>query len=136
MPQKSKAAHYATTKKWRLDNPAKVKAYRKKYASTPGYREKVNAQSAKFRASHPGYSNAARQKSIRKKQVTLAGRPKPKRCEVCKRTGRTIVWDHCHQRGKFRGWICKQCNTALGCVGDSAKVLRRLADYLDQSNHR
>lgn len=64
---------------------------------------------------------------------SLAGRAKPKRCEVCKKTGRRIHFDHCHKSNRFRGWICHQCNVALGHVRDNQKLLRKLADYLEKS---
>lgn len=61
--------------------------------------------------------------------------PRPNRCQVCKQTGR-IVMDHCHKRNLFRGWLCGHCNSALGYAHDSAKTLRKLADYLDSDKLR
>lgn len=61
-----------------------------------------------------------------KKSLT---RVKPEFCEVCGRGGR-IVWDHNHKTGEFRGWLCHQCNSALGFVGDNPDTLKRLSDYL------
>ena len=60
-----------------------------------------------------------------------AGRPKPQKCEVCGLED-TIVWDHNHQTGSFRGWICNSCNIALGMVKDNPETLRRLAAYLER----
>jgi hypothetical protein len=57
-------------------------------------------------------------------------RPKPDTCEVCGEGGR-IVFDHCHNSNKFRGWLCNGCNSALGHVKDNSELLRKLADYLD-----
>lgn len=37
--------------------------------------------------------------------------------------------DHDHRTGKFRGWLCRECNLAAGAVGDSVKVANGLADY-------
>lgn len=61
-----------------------------------------------------------------------APRPKPSDCEVCGSFG-TIVLDHCHLTGKFRGWLCANCNFALGLARDSPETLRKLADYLCDS---
>lgn len=58
---------------------------------------------------------------------------RPDRCSVCSRDDRPICWDHDHATGKFRGWICSACNSALGFVKDSADTLRRLAAYLDHA---
>lgn len=57
--------------------------------------------------------------------------PKPKECEICGSTKR-ICYDHNHQSGIFRGWLCNACNVALGCVSDNPETLRKLADYLEK----
>jgi len=60
----------------------------------------------------------------------IAGRPKPDRCEICAGFDR-IVFDHCHDRDKFRGWICTPCNIILGAARDSPERLMKLAKYLE-----
>ena len=47
-----------------------------------------------------------------------------------------VHFDHCHKNGHFRGWLCFGCNTALGAARDSAKILRKLADYIDADKQR
>jgi hypothetical protein len=39
--------------------------------------------------------------------------------------------DHCHDTEKFRGYICHDCNTALGRVLDSTDTLKRCIKYLE-----
>ena len=39
-------------------------------------------------------------------QEVLVGRPRPDLCEVCKSPSRSVVFDHDHTTGKFRGWLC------------------------------
>lgn len=63
----------------------------------------------------------------------IAPRPKPNFCEVCGLGGR-ICYDHDHETGKFRGWICLKCNSALGLVGDNEKTLLSLVEYLRNSH--
>jgi hypothetical protein len=63
----------------------------------------------------------------------LLGCP-PARCEVCKKTVKRAHADHDHKTGLFRGWLCSHCNLALGHARDSAKILRKLADYLRKAN--
>jgi hypothetical protein len=54
------------------------------------------------------------------------------RCKVCKaECGSTICLDHCHETGRFRGFICRECNAAISCAFYSPSRLRQLADYLD-----
>ena len=60
-------------------------------------------------------------------------RPRPDKCEVCgdygkKRNG--IVLDHNHKTKTFRGWICSNCNTALGLLQEDPKRFDNLKKYL------
>lgn len=58
------------------------------------------------------------------------GGRRPEQCQACGKGG-DICFDHCHKSGKFRGWLCRGCNAAAGCAGDSASTLRKLAAYLE-----
>ena len=60
-------------------------------------------------------------------------RKKPEFCDICIKK-RKIYFDHDHKTGKFRGWICVQCNIALGMVGDDISILEKLIDYLKFSS--
>ena len=48
----------------------------------------------------------------------------------------TWVWqlDHDHESGEFRGWLCKQCNTGLGNLGDDLDSLLRAVQYLGKQD--
>ena len=59
------------------------------------------------------------------------GRPSPS-CEICHRVGQ-VVLDHDHATGEFRGWLCKECNTGLGNLGDDVASLRRALAYLERA---
>lgn len=67
--------------------------------------------------------------SYLKLRETIAGRPRPEKCEVCN-MGTNIHFDHDHNTGRFRGWICISCNFILGYAKDNPKVLKKLAEYL------
>lgn len=72
---------------------------------------------------------------LRNKEA-LAGRPRPTFCEACGRlpNGRgNLHFDHCHRLGHFRGWLCHNCNIALGLVNDDAQILRKLIAYLQRT---
>ena len=45
------------------------------------------------------------------KLENIAGRKRPELCEICGKKGK-ICFDHNHETGKFRGWICVKCNIA------------------------
>lgn len=68
-----------------------------------------------------------------RKRIAQAGRPKSEVCECCgepNRRRRAMHFDHDHVTGAFRGWLCHDCNSALGSVQDSPKRLQQLIDYL------
>ncbi len=44
-----------------------------------------------------------------------------------------LCMDHCHQTGRFRGWLCEGCNAAAGYLKDSPQIARILAEYIEQS---
>jgi Recombination endonuclease VII len=97
--------------------------------------EELRKYRAKHRAENPEYWAYAskKQKSYRILQFEkAAGRPRPNKCEICCEVGQ-ICFDHSHAGGHFRGWLCGKCNSTLGMARDSASLLRKLADYLDNT---
>lgn len=59
------------------------------------------------------------------------------RCGICRKKrpphGNKNKWfdvDHCHRTGRFRGLLCKGCNTGLGRFGDSIEGLQAAIAYL------
>lgn len=58
-------------------------------------------------------------------------------CAVCKRPGQgkgnrwqPLVFDHCHETGKFRGLLCDKCNLGLGNFDDRLEYLEAAVAYL------
>jgi hypothetical protein len=41
--------------------------------------------------------------------------------------------DHCHETGKFRGWLCINCNTGLGRFYDDPNLLNKAIQYLQKN---
>jgi hypothetical protein len=126
-------------KAWRKANPEKYKAQRARYYAK--YGDKVRQKASDYRAANPDKTRAAlkqwrvktgykTQPGRRSKLEIKAGRPRPKTCEVCGSSGK-IMFEHDHTTGKFRGWLCGCCNTALGMVKDRPDILRALALYLE-----
>jgi hypothetical protein len=55
-------------------------------------------------------------------------------CEICGgQTVKRLSLDHNHETGEFRGFLCGNCNTALGLVQDDPWVLRRMLKYLERT---
>ena len=61
-------------------------------------------------------------------------------CAICRRPEsvkqkgvlQRLSIDHNHETGKFRGLLCKRCNTAIGQLGDDPLRARALAEYLER----
>ena len=105
----------------------------------------------RYRAAHPERAKASDKASkarckaknqayARKRNRVLAGcvdatdETRDGECPICLRTG-ALVWDHDHETGKFRGWICDDCNVGLGRFADDAKNIERALTYLNEIEH-
>lgn len=59
-----------------------------------------------------------------------------KHCPICgkelldKYSANCRVVDHCHITNKFRGVICKKCNSGIGFLNDDVELLKKAIDYL------
>ena len=69
------------------------------------------------------------------------GLPEPTRlcpgfCECCGDAPgkQPLNLDHDHETGKFRGWLCVNCNTGLGKFGDNIAGLEKAIEYLSRAS--
>jgi hypothetical protein len=62
-------------------------------------------------------------------------RPCPETCEICGKppAGLALNLDHDHLTKSFRGWLCGNCNRALGLFNDDPQLLRKAVRYLVKS---
>jgi len=106
-------------------DPEKAKAYLREYGKRNAHRRR--------QWYHKNKAEIARYVKEWKEQFyeKAAGRPRSETCELCFKAAFT-QFDHCHETGCFRGWICAECNKALGLVRDNAELLRRMADYVEK----
>lgn len=96
----------------------------------------------KYRKTKSGLLSARR---TRQKRKYGAIPPEASHCEACgvpfvkphedtsKRGVRCAFVDHDHADGRFRGFLCQNCNLALGHVKDSRDRLQLLINYLDRA---
>jgi hypothetical protein len=131
-----RAAQKAAKARYIATDAAKQKAAayraRARYRSREAVR-KYEAEHAEERKSRgEGYRIGRNSKRLAELEV-LAGRPRPDFCEICDGNKGGIVFDHCHGKGHFRGWICTKCNNALGMIDDDPGTLRKLIAYLDRN---
>ncbi len=55
-------------------------------------------------------------------------------CEICGST-KELCYDHDHATMEFRGVLCRQCNRALGQLGDSLDSIMNVVKYLTKGKH-
>lgn len=58
-------------------------------------------------------------------------------CAICGRGewlfNRALDVDHCHNTGRIRGLLCRDCNKGLGMFRDNAHHIDKAAKYLKKS---
>lgn len=143
---------------WRSANREKVRQYQRAYRAANI--EKIRAQErARVRTRDPDAERERkrayvsenrehvyeRMKAWRKENIerlraeerTRRGLPIPKRpcpdfCECCGSAPgkKALAIDHCHETGVFRGWLCTNCNTGIGKLGDDIYGVSRAIEYL------
>lgn len=112
------------SRKWRDANPERIRQTSKAWWKTNPILK------AEYMAAQKSRELAAREKRL--------GRKKPVNCECCgdleadNNHGTRIHFDHCHVTNRARGWICHNCNLAIGHARDSPDRLRQMAEYLER----
>ena len=119
--QKNRERLDAERQQWREANPDRAKTISRKA---------VDAWNERNPEKRKEIEHASKLKKLAR-QEAIAGRSKPLVCEVCSANDDRIVFDHCHNGGHFRGWLCNNCNRVLGLMKDDPERLRKLATYLE-----
>lgn len=127
----------AQARRYRAKHPDKVKAVVMRYRAKPESKALDTLGARRRRAADPEGNKRRMQAYAQRqeaKKVAIAGRARSPYCEICASEERT-VFDHSHQKGHFRGWICDRCNKILGLVRDDISYLKALQIYLEQQEY-
>jgi len=71
-----------------------------------------------------------REQKRKRKLLRYNAPPQPDICECCGKKTKKLNLDHCHDTGKFRGWLCHECNTGIGLLGDKSFAVEMAVKYL------
>jgi hypothetical protein len=109
-----------------------TKEYFSKNQSTNTGGDKYFRPECKRCTSKEGKGKRMAQKMAGNPTVPPMGTP----CHNCGRTEykKPLVFDHCHKTLRHRGWLCDNCNRAMGMLGDTPEALRRAARYMEEGN--
>ena len=73
------------------------------------------------------------------RQLRKSAPPVPEVCDCCGNAPNPNAFrhklqlDHDHKTGKFRGWICDNCNVALSRAGDDLQGVVNLFNYISST---
>jgi hypothetical protein len=113
-------------------------------------RQKAHRQIPEIKAAAKAYMTMYRQiPEVQSARWRRSGMPLPTRSppDRCENTGcltplpytRALANEHCHATGKFRGWLCGPCNSALRRLGDDLlafdQMTKGLREYLARTSH-
>jgi len=66
--------------------------------------------------------------------------PMPSKCEIESCTRKAYVCDHdpniTDSQLAFRGWLCDECNSAIGLLGDDINGISETINYLNRAKER
>lgn len=119
--------------RWSKAHPAKRRENNARYRARNAAIIRVRDR-AKHRRRMLADPEAVRASARRRRGLPEPTRPRPPVCECCGgQSTRTLHLDHSHTTGAFRGWLCTNCNTAIGKLGDNPQGVCRALAYLLRS---
>lgn len=139
----------ANGRRWRAKNRERMRAYERAYYEAN--KEHVRARQRElYRAKHPAKpapTEDEKRAALLKRRETFKayrrrkdgvvdahGASKSGPCEICGASTDVLHLDHDHSSGRVRGWLCGNCNRALGLFRDNEMILRRAIKYLEKSS--
>mgnify|MGYP001247840860 CR=1 FL=1 len=74
-------------------------------------------------------------KKLAKKLSIPYKAPQGSICAICgkpPKQGDELVFDHCHEKNIFRGYLHNSCNRSLGVLGDNIQEMIKVINFLNQ----
>ena len=135
-----------STKKWRENNPEKVKEYRKLYEQiekVKKYRQEYRKTKGPKNAKQWRDKNPDRARSVSLmysygisiEQYNQIFVDQNGVCLICggkEPNGRSLCVDHNHETGQIRGLLCRACNSGLGHFKENVDSLNNAIIYLNK----
>lgn len=129
-PEKVKESSKQRVKKWREKNPEKRKAQIDRANQRRKEKEYYNKNRNIIKNNY-----LIRNYNITLEQYNELLRKQNGTCAICKAekcsTKKDFAVDHCHDTGKIRGLLCKDCNIGIGMFKDSIEFIKAAKEYLE-----
>tara|TARA_R110001606_G_scaffold1563_1_gene5835 strand:+ start:138 stop:533 length:396 start_codon:yes stop_codon:yes gene_type:complete len=98
------------------------------------YNKKLSVSGVDIKQSYCKACQAEHGRDI--KVIHKTAPPRPETCDCCCKATSTLILDHDHGTGKFRGWLCYRCNSGIGQLGDDMVGLEKAISYLRKHDER
>ena len=116
-----------------------MREYMRKRRADPEYRERQLAFTAAWKATERG-QQIERDRWLKKYGITSQDyldllNEQDGKCAICRIASpggkcKNFAVDHCHQSGRIRGLLCRNCNCAIGLLGDDPELVHAALEYL------
>jgi len=118
--------HKVYMKQWRIENAQKYRDGMRQWREKNRFH--VSLEKSREHAANKGHT--ACNATVDELRASFTGY-----CELCGKSehNKKLHMDHDHKTGKFRGWLCRKCNSAAGYVNDSPQIAFALALYLERN---
>jgi len=122
--QKNRNRLNAYYKKWREEHPEAVQRYRGNQLRR--WHERHPTASYKtYLQEHIRLRRKEHADAIEKLKARFNGL-----CHLCRRAKGANI-DMNHRTWQMRGWLCRSCNSGLGCFRDDTTLLKNAIEYLE-----
>ena len=128
---KKYCSDYCQQKAWRLSHKTRI-AKQDRQRRLDHY-EAMRAREKNSRAKHIEEHRAAGRNYWRRKQGLTSTETKSGFCEICDRFFARLQYDHSHETGEHRGWLCGGCNMKLEWY---EKYHEQARVYLEKASRR
>lgn len=133
-------AHPGYDRKWRKENPDRVRGYKSRYRKQhPEARERDNRAHREWRKKNPEKAKHRDLKKAYGMSLTVWKELLKKQsgyCAICSVHLSCPYVDHDHKTKKIRELLCKRCNNILGFAKDDIEILRAAIAYLDKHQNQ
>ncbi len=117
-PEQIKQKCYESCRKWADKNPEEARKRRRKFVST----HYARLTDLKLKAMY----------GITLKFYVAECERLNNTCPICQKQTKLVI-DHSHVTKRFRGLLCRKCNTAIGFLDDDFHAVKRAARYLEET---
>ena len=124
--------NHIRTSKWQKENKEKCAESSKAYRERNPEKFKKANQKTKLRLLYGITVEQYNEKLLSQNSVCdICGNP-----ETVSKRGKLydLCVDHNHDTGQVRGLLCRNCNTAIGMLGDNSNTVLKAFNYLEKWN--